>query len=120
MKLPRIPKKERQKKPLVPNEDCGLFLSQDKGYCYFKIYLDVLEIHDTETNDWLYWNEIMMEIAQVFGCRVLRTWTTRNPAAYHRLTKAIINPLLSGIDEENHYKWCFEKDVKEWAEAVQK
>ena len=50
----------------------------------------------------------------------MRTWTVRHPLAYQRLTKAKLNPLLSGIDEDNQYKWCFEKDVKEWAEAVQK
>lgn len=109
-----LPKRRKQqKKPLIPNEDCGLFISPEKGFCYFRVDLDVLEIHDTETTDWAYWcDQIMMEIARGFGCRILRTWTIRNPLAFHRLTKAKMNPLLSGIDEDNQYKWCFEKDVK--------
>lgn len=95
-------------------------MSPEKGTCYFLIRLNAIEIHDLNTNDWVYWEKIMAEIGRLFGCDLIRFWTIRNPVAFHRLTKAKINPLLSGINQEDTYIWCLEKEVKEWAAAEQK
>ena len=105
-------RKMQPQKPLLPNEEWWLFKSPSKGYCYFKVCLDAVEIYDTVTNDWYYWYQVMSDVAKVFGCGKLRTWTSRNPLAYVRLTRSKLNQALSGINgDTNEYIWCMEKEV---------
>ena len=112
-KLPEKPPQHEQPKrrPLNPNEDCGLFICPEKGFCYFLIKPEAAYIYEVSTKDWAYWNQVIMEIARLCGCGYLRTFTKRNPLAMARLTNSRINVLLSGLDENNENIWCLEKEV---------
>ena len=112
-KLPEKPPQHEQPKrrPLNPNEDCGLFICPEKGFCYFLVKPEAAYIYEVSTKDWAYWDQVIMEIARLCGCGYLRTFTKRNPLAMARLTNSRINILLSGLDENNENIWCLEKEV---------
>jgi hypothetical protein len=89
----------------------SIFYRPDKGFFCWRVWRDIFEIDHTCTSDLNWADAKILELAKQHECRILRTATTRNPAAYMRLTKGTPNISLSGIRPNGHFYWVFERKV---------
>jgi hypothetical protein len=100
---------EAEKLIIIPGFQCHY--EPDKGFFYWAVVGDVFEIDHTCTNDITWAHDTAMQMAKVRLCRLLRTATHRNPAAYMRLTKGTPNLQFSGIRPNGKFYWVFDKIV---------
>jgi hypothetical protein len=99
--------KKAEKFELLPGFQ--IYFEPDKGFFCWAVWGDVFQVDHSCTNDFHYFFEVANKMAKEKGCTKLRTQTTRNPAAYLRLTKGKLVG-LSFLHQKGLY-WVFEKEV---------
>lgn len=106
-----VAKYEKKAEKLITLPGFQCYYETDKGFFYWKVFGDVFEIDHTCTNDVMYFIKVANDMAKKRGCKLMRTATFRDPAAYMRLTKNKPNISLSGIRPNGKFYWIFERDV---------
>ena len=89
----------------------SIYFEPDKGFFCWHVFGGILEIDHTCTNDIQFMNNAANKIAKEHHCRILRTATFRNPAAYMRLQKVKLNLPLSGLRPNGKFYWIFEREA---------
>jgi len=103
---------ESRAEPFIPLPNFLTYFSPDKGFFLWKVTGDAFEIDHTCTSDAHHMNKIANEMAKIRGCRLIRTATFRDPAAYMRFMKCVPNLSLSGIRPNGKFYWVMERLVK--------
>jgi len=88
-----------------------IYFEPEHGFFCWKVTGNAFEIDHTCTNNIHWVHNKCMEMARWHGCKLLRTATMHNPAAYMRLIKVTPNIVLSGIRPNGKFYWIFEKGV---------
>lgn len=101
--------KEAEEFNLLPG--FSIYFKPGKGFFCWKLFGSIIEIDHTCTNDIKDIDNTIVQIAKENDCKIIRTSTARNPAAYMRLTKATPNIALSGIRPNGKFYWIFERKV---------
>lgn len=106
-----IAKYEQKAEKFVLLPGFSIHFEPDKGFFCWRVWQNVFEIDHTCTDDHAWAYNMVMQMAKERGCRLLRTATFRNPAAYMRLFKGTPNLALSGLRPNGKFYWIFEKEV---------
>lgn len=91
----------------------GFFIYFDpkKGFFCWKVTNDVFEIDHACTNNYKWLLNTLNDMAKERNCRLLRTATKHDPAAFMRLFKGKVNLELSEIYPNGIFYWVFERMV---------
>lgn len=106
-----IKKYEAKAEKLIPLPGFAIYFEPEKGFFYWAVKDGVFEIDHTCTDDIMWAYKTAYSMAKKRLCKLLRTSTFRDPAAYMRLTKGTPNLALSGIRPNGKFYWVFQKEV---------
>jgi hypothetical protein len=82
------------------------------GFFYWRCLDGVLfEIDHVCTDNFAWWTERAIDAAKALGCKTMRAYVGRNPAAWARMVGGKENPALSGVQANGKYYWCIEKTL---------
>ena len=93
------------------DDDLKLFFLPEKGFMYYAVRGDVFHIDHTSTTDIAFMHEQARIMAKAAGCRSMETETSRNPAAYARLTHSLLDLSKSGVKPDGYFYWCFTEEI---------
>jgi hypothetical protein len=92
-------------------EGFQVVFQEEYGFFYWRVDGDVFEVDHVCTDNRLWWREKAVEAAKELGCRIFRTHTHRNPAAYQRLMGCKENKELSRVWPNGKFYYCMEMQV---------
>ncbi|WP_094603466.1 hypothetical protein SPSIL_015240 [Sporomusa silvacetica DSM 10669] len=102
--------KEAEKFILLPG--FVIYYEPEHGFFCWKVTGNSFEIDHTCTDNIHWAHNKCMKMAKERGCKLLRTATTHDPAAYMRLTKGTPNIALSSVKPNGKMYWIFEQKVQ--------
>lgn len=106
-----IKKYEQEAEEFIKLPGFLTYYEPDKGFFCWAVVGDAFEIDHTCTNDGKWAYNTAYAMAKKRRCKILRTATFRDPAAYMRLFKCTPNLAISGIKPNGKFYWIFEKEV---------
>ena len=93
------------------DDDLELFFRRDKGFMFYAVRGDVFHIDHTSTTDISFMHEQARIMAKEARCSSMETETSRNPAAYARLTHSLLDLSKSGVKADGYFYWCFTEEI---------
>lgn len=93
------------------DDDLKLFFLPEKGFMYYAVRGDIFHIDHTSTMDIAFMHEQARIMAKEAGCSSMETETSRNPAAYARLTHSLLDLSKSGVKADGYFYWCFTEEI---------
>lgn len=106
-----IKKYEAKAEPYHKARGYTLRFDADNGFFLWRVFGDVLDISHTSTRDIRWMMRTAEVIAREHGCKMLRTRTLHNPAAFVRLTGAFLDLNLSYVYPNGIFYWTVDKEV---------